>query len=234
MRLGDLDARIVGPVDGEGPVVVLLHGFGAPGDDLVPLARVLRAKAGTRFVFPVAPLDLGRAFAGGRAWWLIDLEARLRAGGRRDLREVPDGLAEARQLVDGLLDDVARTLAPKEGAPADGQLVLGGFSQGAMLALDVALRSDRALAGLVLMSGTHLAADEWAARLPARRGLPVFMSHGRDDELLPFATSEGLRDTLSAAGLPVTWVPFGGGHGIPERVLEGVSGFLEQTLRPGQ
>ena len=225
MRFGGLETKIVGGSDA-GPIVVLLHGFGAPGDDLVSLARVLRAPPGTRFVFPAAPIDLGRAYAGGRAWWKIDLEARLLRHARGepiDLTEVPAGLVEARAMVEEFLSEMERALSPT-------RLVLGGFSQGAMLSLDVALHSTRALAGLVLMSGTHLAANEWAARLPARRGVPVFMSHGRDDELLPFAISEGLRDTLKEAGLVVDWVSFRGGHGIPPGVLDGVGAFLERVL----
>src|SRR5262245_45871791 len=61
---------------GEGPLVVLLHGFGAPGDDLVPLFRQLDVPRSVRFAFPEAPIDLGElvgpAYAGGRAWWMID------------------------------------------------------------------------------------------------------------------------------------------------------------------
>jgi phospholipase/carboxylesterase len=233
-KLGDLDARIAGGTDreggGDGPVVVLLHGFGAPGDDLVPLWRVLAAPAGTRFVFPAAPVDLGRQYMGGRAWWRIDVEERMRRqalGEERDLSEVPDGLDAARGLVDAMLDDAERTLRPPPG-----KIVLGGFSQGAMLALDTALRSTRPLAGLVLLSGTHVAANEWAPRFETRRALPVFMSHGREDEILPFGVSDGLRALLVAQGLSVDWVPFRGGHGIPPSVVDGVGAFLRRVLLP--
>jgi phospholipase/carboxylesterase len=234
-KLGSLDARITGGTDGdgggEGPVVVLLHGFGAPGDDLVALWRVLAAPRGTRYVFPEAPVALGPEYGGGRAWWWIDLEARMRrerAGSARDVAEVPEGLDLARPQVDGLLDEVVEVLRPPPG-----KLVLGGFSQGAMVSADVALRSTRALAGLVLMSGTHIAANEWASRLEARRSLPVFMSHGREDPILPFAVSEGLRDTFVAAGLAVDWVAFRGGHAIPPSVVSGVGAFLGRVLGEG-
>lgn len=231
MSLGGLSARITGGTDGNGagagPVVVLLHGFGAPGDDLVPLGRVLGGPAGARFVFPVAPLDLGPMYAGGRAWWPIDFEDRLRRRmqGDHGEQDVPPGLPEARAQLTALLDEVVEKLAP----PA-GKIVLGGFSQGSMLALDVALHGAHALAGLVLLSTTHLAATEWAARFEARRGLPVFMSHGKQDELLPFAVTDKLRGVLESNGWQVEWVPFLGGHGIPQNVVDGASAFLIRVL----
>lgn len=228
--LGDLRVRIVGGDDreggGTGPAIVLMHGFGAPGDDLVSLWRVVDAPPGTRFVFPEAPLALPGGF-GGRAWWMIDLariERALERGETRDLsRDVPEGLAEARAAVVAMLDDLERTLRPSK-------LVLGGFSQGAMLACDVALRTDRALAGLVLLSGTFLAEDEWRPLMPRRRAMPVFASHGKDDRLLPFGQSENLRAALADAGLPVTWMPFRGAHEIPPKVVEGLGVFLHDAL----
>jgi phospholipase/carboxylesterase len=231
-KFGDLSVRVTGGTDGDGagsgPAVVLLHGFGAPGDDLVPLWRALAAPRGTRFVFPAAPLDLGPQYVGGRAWWPIDMDERMRRqalGEARDLAEVPVGLADARAKVEAVLDEVVRTLQPPPG-----KVALGGFSQGAMLALDVALHSAQPLAGLVLLSGTHIAADEWAKRFDARTGLPVFMSHGQADELLPFATSEALRDTLKARGLAVEWLAFRGGHGIPPTVVDKAGAFLGRVL----
>jgi phospholipase/carboxylesterase len=231
-RLAGLDVRITGGSDreggGSGPVVVLLHGFGAPGEDLVPLGRALKAPVGTRFVFPEAPIDLGRAYGNGRAWWRIDLERRIRlqaAGVMPDPAEVPDGLYTARAQVDALLGEVERTLGP-----APGQLVLGGFSQGAMLSLDVGLHTTRPLSGLLLMSGTHIAANDWAARFAGRAGLPVFMSHGLADEILPFALADRLRETLAKGGLSVEWVPFRGGHGIPQDVVDRAGAFLERVL----
>lgn len=228
-KLGGLDARIVGGSDGDGggdgPVMVMLHGFGAPADDLVPLWRVLGAPSGTRFVFPAAPLDLGPMYMGGRAWWPIDFEERMmrRMRGDHGEADVPPGLVAARDAMSALLDEVQHTMQPSK-------LVLGGFSQGAMLSLDVALHSELPLAGLVLLSTTQLAREVWQARYAARASVPVFMSHGREDELLPFFVSERLRDQMRAAGTEIEWVEFRGGHGIPPEVLGALAGFLQRTL----
>jgi phospholipase/carboxylesterase len=235
VRLGRLVARITGGEDGDGggdgPTVVLMHGFGAPGDDLVPLAREIAAPAGTRFVFPAAPLGMPPPYGAGRAWWAIDfakLERAILSGAGRDLtRDVPAGLGEARDAVVELLG----RLDAEIGAPHGG-LVLGGFSQGAMLALDVALRTSTPLAGLVLMSGTLLAEDEWLPRMPARAGLRILQSHGRDDPLLPFAIAERLRDALCEARLAVEWVTFPGGHGIAPNVIERAGAFLSAVVEP--
>jgi phospholipase/carboxylesterase len=232
VQLGGLDAVLTGGDDrvggGTGPLVVLLHGFGAPGDDLVPLWRVLRAPAGTRFLFPAAPIDMG-AFGMGdaRAWWMIDmakLDRAMRTGQTRDLTsEVPEGLAPARLLVDAFLDEATETLRPSK-------LVLGGFSQGAMLSLDVALRGKRELAGLALLSGTLLAEREWSTLFPGRSGLPVFQSHGQSDAILPFAIAERLSKELGSAGLKTRFVAFRGGHEIPPPVLDGLSSFFGEVL----
>jgi phospholipase/carboxylesterase len=235
-QLGGLKVRLTGGTDGrgggDGPVVVLLHGWGAPGDDLVPLGSEIDAPPGTRFVFPEAPLALQTGFGGpssasGRGWWMLDIEKRQReiaAGRARDLsREVPKGLAEARAKVVALLDELERRAGAK-------QIVLGGFSQGAMLACDVALHSGKPLAGLVLLSGTLLAQDEWMPLMPKRKGLRVFQSHGSMDQLLPFFMAESLRDLLMQAGLSVEWVGFRGGHEIPGIVLDKLGGFLRSVL----
>lgn len=213
-ELAGLTTRIVG----SGPVtMVLLHGFGAPGDDLVALAQFMRAP-NTRFVFPAAPIELGGLYGDSRAWWHLDLaklESDLRTGAIRDRRnEVPDGLESARNKVSALLDELAVD---------NDKLILGGFSQGAMLSLDVALHRDKAPAALALMSGTLLAESVWEAKFAKLSGVPVVMSHGMADPLLPFAISEYLRDRLVTAGAKVTWVPFRGGHEIPPPVLEAVT-----------
>jgi phospholipase/carboxylesterase len=222
-QLGSLKVRLTGGTDGrgggDGPVVVLLHGWGAPGDDLVPLGQEIDAPRGTRYVFPEAPLSMQMGFGDSRGWWMLDLEQR-----QRDLsRKVPEGLAEARAKVVALLDDLERRLAAK-------QIVLGGFSQGAMLACDVALRTGRPLAGLVMLSGTLLAADEWTPLMPKRKGLRVFQSHGSMDQLLPSFMAEQLRDLLVQAGLSVEWVGFRGGHEIPSVVLDRLGAFLRAVL----
>ena len=75
--LGGLTVRLTGGTDGKGggngPLVVLLHGFGAPGDDLVPLSEYLDAPTGTRFLFPEAPISIPMGFGDSRAWWMIDM-----------------------------------------------------------------------------------------------------------------------------------------------------------------
>jgi phospholipase/carboxylesterase len=229
-RLANLDAYIAGGTDreggGTGPVVVLMHGYGAPGDDLVTLQRVLAVPPEIRFVFPEAALTPPELAAfGGRAWWPIDMMAMQQAaaqGRARDrMNSVPAGLAEARAQLDALLDAVER-----EFAVSGEQIILGGFSQGSMLACDVVLRSSRPFAGLVLLSSTPLSVSEWQPLMAARKGLPVLQTHGTHDQILPQALAIEQRDMLSAAGLDVKWLSFPGGHELPSAVLEAVSAFI--------
>jgi phospholipase/carboxylesterase len=229
LSLAGLTARIVGPPDAA-TTCVLLHGFGAPGDDLVGIADEI--DIGIRFVFPAAPLELAGIYGDARAWWMLDL-ARLEEDLRRGVSpirqaEIPDGLPEARGQVMQLLDQLAAQFSV-----APNQLVLGGFSQGAMLALDVALHRDAPPAGLILMSGTLIAESTWQPRMASLVGVPVMLSHGRQDGLLPFSVAEVLRDRLAAAGASVDWQPFSGGHEIPRSVIAAGGNLLRACAAPG-
>lgn len=213
--------------------VILCHGYGAPGDDLVSLAaEVCRAAPSLeqrlRFVFPEAPIAMSALGPwDSRAWWPLD-ESLLDAAITRDspietVRAVPAELPALRESMRGLLADIERT----EGIPIS-RVVLGGFSQGAMLATDVALRLPVSPAGLVVFSGTLLDADNWGRLAPTRRGMPALLSHGRQDTLLSYRTAEGLRDLLAAAGVAVEFVPFDGPHTISS---EGFTAFVALLRR---
>ena len=216
--------------------VILCHGFGAPGDDLVGLApelvRASPALASVRFYFPAAPLELsGFGFGDSRAWWMIDLAQlqRLQAQGAEAVREFrkvePEGLPAARRALHALVQEVA----DQTGLPMQ-RVLLGGFSQGAMLATDVALRLEEAPGGLVVLSGTLLLEDTWRAKAKARAGLPVFQSHGRQDPILAFGAAEALRDLWQEAGATLEFVPFDGGHTIGPDAFGRLCDFLTRQV----
>jgi phospholipase/carboxylesterase len=240
-QIGGLTCRVFQQSD-EPPTlaVVLCHGFGAPGDDLVSLApelvRIAPRLARARFVFPAAPLSLSgmmpSAMGDSRAWWMLDLERLIavRMGQGPDTPEslraqIPDGLPAARKSLMGLAEAVLRaaSLSPS-------QLVLGGFSQGAMLATDVTFRLEEAPAALVVLSGTLVAEPEWRVRAPRRRGLRVLQTHGSEDPILPFDNAEALRDLLTQAGLTVDFLPFPGGHTIPLEALQRLAQLLSGMM----
>jgi len=232
-RAGGLRIRLTGGTDGQGggsgPAVILLHGFGAPGNDLVPIGDALAVPPGTRFICPEGPLSLSFGYGDSRAWWLIDmarLEADRAAGRVRDLSaEVPRGLPQAREALERLLVELPRVL------PVDyKKTVIGGFSQGAMLTCDLAMRTASPFAGLVQLSGTLLAHQEWRPAVAKRSGLPVFQSHGTQDPILPYAMAERLRNELTRSGLAVDWHSFRGGHEIPEPVMRQLGAFLTKVL----
>jgi phospholipase/carboxylesterase len=216
--------------------VILCHGFGAPGDDLVPLAQELisgvPALSAVRFYVPAAPISLGNTGWGeARAWWPINLPtvARLQAGDPAALREFskaePHGMPMARQALTTLVNEVAvQTKLPVS------RILMGGFSQGAMLATDVTLRLEEAPLGLMVLSGTLLLEDVWAPKAKARAGLQVFQTHGRADPILAFLGAQWLSELLTDAGLHVQFEPFEGGHTIHPDALAKLGAFMARRV----
>jgi phospholipase/carboxylesterase len=236
-RIRELNCTLVGPEQaGTAELAcVFCHGFGAPGDDLVPLGvEFLQREPALRdrvlFVFPEAPLSLAaQGLPGGRAWWLIDmfkLQRAVELGEFRDLRrEKPTGLDSARELLNGTIDQLMMDL----NLPLT-RIVLGGFSQGSMLATELTLRLAEKPAGLVIYSGTLLSEDDWRTRAASCHGLTVLQSHGRSDPLLPYPLAEELRDMLLEAGADVEFLPFPGMHTIPQAALQATTRLLKSLL----
>lgn len=198
-------------------MVVMLHGYAMQPEDLEPFSHSIKAHA--LFCFPKAPLN---APHGGFAWWPIDEAKRAAqlAKGARDLAlERPDSLLQRREQLGAFVRELQR-LNPSI------PLVIGGFSQGGMLASDLVLHSPGLAAGLVLMSSSRISVEEWNLRQKTVDGLPMLISHGRSDKDLAFSTGEALRDFHAAGGARITWVPFDGGHEIPLIVWRSLHTFL--------
>lgn len=229
-RFGDITVRLTGGEDrdggGGGPVVVLMHGFGAPGTDLLGLWRVLDVPRDVRFAFPEAPNEVPGMF-GARAWWMLDLaraEDALARGPRSYAREVPPGMEAATDQVVEMLGGLREALDV-----GNAPLVVGGFSQGSMAACNAVFARDVNPAGLIVLSGTPVNLATWQDGMSQRQGVRVFQSHGEQDPLLSFDAAEELRDAMRTAGLRTEWVPFRGGHEIPMSVLDGLSRFLRDV-----
>jgi phospholipase/carboxylesterase len=212
-------------------VAVFCHGFGAPGDDLVPLGASLLQSAPelldrVQFVFPPAPLTVEDF---GRAWWPLSMarltQAVQEGPGDEWRLMVPDQLEAARHHLIAVLD----AICADTGVPLS-RIVLGGFSQGAMLAMDVALHLKTPPAGLVLWSGTLLNEAEWLRQASRLKGLPVMQSHGRQDPILPYEAAIWLRDFLVAGGADLTFIPFRDGHAIPLEALGAAAQLIESAL----
>lgn len=234
--LGGLTCRIISRLpEGTSPklAVVLCHGFGAPGHDLVPIGDELfdlcpKLADSVEFIFPTAPLSLDHVgLPGGRAWWHIDMNELIGAiehGNLRILRDRrPEGIDEARDLLIAMLDDVRQ----KTNLPPS-RFVLGGFSQGSMLAVEAALNWAELPGGLCLWSSTLVSEAQWRANMSRLRGLPVVQSHGHQDPILPFAAALALRDLLIEAGANVNFIEFDGPHTITLTGLEALAEMLER------
>lgn len=212
---------------GPGPTCILLHGFGAPGTDLVGLHEAIQAPPGTAFLFPEAPLELD-LIPGGRAWWLIDMleyQMAVMSGRWAEISAMePEGLRAARQRIIELLGALEHDYGLDRK-----RLVFGGFSQGAMLACDVVLATTDPLHALVIMSGGLITRATWASRAEGRKGLRVLQTHGLADPIVPYEGGKMLERLLVDAGLNVTFEGFTGGHGVPPAALRGIERLLAEA-----
>lgn len=212
-------------------IIVVSHGFGAPGDDLVPfgpeiLIRNPHLADKVQFVFPAAPLSLlEMGIPGGRAWWMLDvaeLNAAIASGQIRDQRnKTPDGLIEAGQQFRAMLDELLK----ETGLPLS-QCVLAGFSQGSMVSTEVALQLPEPPAALAIWSGTLLCEQRWSELADQSSPFPIQQSHGKQDPILPFEGAIWLKEMLEQHKFNVNFTEFMGPHTIPENVIENFGQLL--------
>jgi len=196
-------------------LVVLLHGYGANGDDLIQLGEEWRHRLpGAVFVAPNAPQPIP-GMPGALQWFALTM---------RDPGEYWRGVVAARPLLDRFLD---RELA-RYGLTPD-RLVLVGFSQGTMMALHAGLRRVPGPAAIVGFSGL-LAGPEHLTEITARP--PTLLIHGDMDDLIPVEALHIAREPLAHAGLLVEWhVRPGLGHGIDPGGLTIAGHFMARVLR---
>jgi phospholipase/carboxylesterase len=219
VRRGNLDAIEIASADAKALTVVCLHGYGADMRDLAPLAPEIPVERPVRWIFPNAPevLDWG-----GRAWFPIDVaafEEAQRTGKPRDLSGAePAGMAESRVALQGFIQELGASW---------NKLVVMGFSQGAMMAVDLALRAPTAPAGVGILSGTFVDRKSVLALAPKRAGLAFFQSHGSVDPILGFQEALKLESALKAAGWNGELRRFEGGHGIPPELLPELGAWLQ-------
>jgi phospholipase/carboxylesterase len=211
------------------PTMVLLHGYGSSAEHWIPFTQSIAFPYHGRFLFPQGPEVALRTDGGptGRAWWPLDLFSFHRSGKVTDLTgENPAGLDQTAHSVIALLED--------EGNSVRHPFVLGGFSQGAMVAGQVAFSSKEPLAALILLSGTPINESVWRSGMKVRKNMPVFMAHGRNDRTLSFSMAERLKSEMEMAGLSVTFFPFDGDHEIPEEVVVALNHFLNKLGLAGK
>ena len=219
---------------GEEGTVCMLHGFGASAQDLVPLAS--EVGLGHRWLFPGAPVQISVAgMYQGQAWFPREpeeLEKALYGGYFLSLQTLqPPGLAGAAEQVRQMLDHRGVQWS---------QLVIGGFSQGAMVCAEIlrqALRDGLPMpAAAVILSGALVARSWWDGVPPVGqqgrgRVLPrVYQAHGRSDRILPLEEGRALTGILEDAGFSVTLQEFSGDHSIPAEVVAGLRRFLQENL----
>ena len=202
--------------------VIWLHGLGADGHDFVPVVPELGLPAAlpVRFVFPHAPMRPVTVNGGMvmRAWYDISL-----AGGAR--REDEAGVRESQRAVDAL---IARERA--RGVAAE-RIALFGFSQGGAMALHTGVRQPERLAGIAALScGLPLAATVAAEASAANRATPVFIAHGRFDEMVPPARGRQAHDTLAGLGYRVEWHEYPMPHSVCAEEIADLSAFLQRIL----
>jgi phospholipase/carboxylesterase len=202
--------------------IVWLHGLGADGNDFVPLVRELDLTGlpGIRFVFPHAntmPVTINGGYV-MRSWYDIVATDLTR-------REDEGGLRASQLQVEAL---IAREKA--RGIPAS-RIILAGFSQGCAMTLQTGLRHPEKLAGMLCLSGyLPLASVAGAERSEASLGTPIFMAHGVQDPVVPFARAEESRKVVEALGYQVEWHAYPMQHTLCLEEVQDISKWIRKVV----
>ncbi len=196
--------------------VIWLHGLGADGHDFEPIVPELRLRIAARFVFPHAPIRPVTINGGMpmRAWYdIVGFDSAV-----EDAAGIRASAAAVARLVDRELG---------RGTEA-GRIVLAGFSQGGAIALQLALREPRRLAGVVALSTyLPLAATLAMEKSAANAATPIFMAHGSEDPVIPLAHADASLRVLEREGYSVDWHVYPMEHTVCAPEILAIGAWLE-------
>ena len=205
--------------------VIWMHGLGADGNDFVPVVQELGLSGapGVRFIFPHAPMQPVSINNGYvmRAWYDIrwgDLEGRAKQADEQGVR------ASQAAVVKLVEREVTRGMAVEN-------IVLAGFSQGGAIALQTGLRYPANLAGLMALSTYLPLAEQLADEATAEnRKTSIFMAHGVQDAVVPYAMAARSRDILVQHGYDVEWHEYRMQHSVCLEEIRDIGAWLKRIL----
>lgn len=191
--------------------VISLHGRGTSGEDLMPIADEMDLSK-VRWIFPDAPFPCP-GIPGGKMWF-------------GTIGEGATGIETSRHLLVDLLDQVIQ----RNQIPAE-KIALVGFSQGAVMGLDVGLRFQKKLGAIAALSG-FLAFPEKlnSEKSSASEKVPILLVHGTQDEIVTVDGSRKARTTLSNEGYTVKHQEYEMGHQIIQEEIVLIRNYLSTAL----
>lgn len=211
------------PHDPDAYWVFLFHGFGADASDLKSLSEVLNVEGKKiNWVFPdgIFSVPIGPMMT-GRAWWPLTLSSLPTDWSNYSPPELEQLLPRVWKMIDSFK------------VPWN-KIILGGFSQGAMLAIETYLSAPELPAGLISLSGALIRKNEWTSRLVERQNqalvsgqtLKAFFSHGENDTVLPSSGTQKLIQLFKTHGYHCDFSSFRGGHEIPLPTITKAQSYL--------
>ncbi|WP_348664061.1 alpha/beta hydrolase [Chlamydia vaughanii] len=227
----DLDA-IVCPGDPNDPIIIFLHGYGADADNLTffPSACPFKGVRPT-WIFPHG-IEQVEGFAGGRAWFPLDVPLFQSLISNPDITPETEhqyqvlfnmNFEKPKAALEKLITELDR---PRH------EIILGGFSQGAMMTTHLILSSKVPYRGALICSGAMILDKGWESNLNICAKVPFIQSHGYQDNILPYYHGEKLNHLLSQR-LDGEFISFHGGHEIPIAVLQKMQEAIPQWIALG-
>ena len=219
-----LPSKIITTTDKTEFTVIWMHGLGADGNDFVPIIPELKlpASLGVKFIFPhapVRPITLNNGYE-MPAWFdMFSLD-------RADNANEDDILISVGWINTIIENEIANGTPPEK-------ILLAGFSQGGVIALQAGLRYPKKLAGIMALS-TYMPFDDSLLaneNIGKQAGLSIFAAHGTDDPVIPLMSWKDYVPKLEAKGFNVESHSYKMEHSVSLEEINDISAWLQKVLK---
>ena len=190
--------------------LILLHGWGANGHDLAPLGESLNFK-NAHLLFPEGQGTVPGGWGAGKSWFTFPVNENSQR----------DRLKSREQIFLCISELIQKGIDPKT-------IILLGFSQGACMAVDVALSYRETVGGIVVLSGFYIDDDGKNENINYPNGIPIFSGHGLYDPIVPLTTRNDSLKILEDRGFSITWKDYPIAHNIAQEEIRDVRNFLNR------